>query len=468
MNYFLDPTRSKPSYRFSGDATRSNSLNKKLSFFTTLAQNPKVTRAKDDKTSRRLVKNQTKAPNYIKYSPKSEVKPFNPWIKTSAPRSIFALSQRGQASNPLTSSSCKSNSFRNASFAAQQQQQHALQEGLLVNLSGREAKDYGLFYPKDFLSRRLAGNSTTTIKKDFILSDKVESEPTCKINTHLAEYSRTTKKALPLFKTAIQKRLDKVLLDSQLVLIWATFKSRCLATTSGIRKNIADAVFKQQALNKKPLLDQASPCFLPTSPTNSRVQPTTVKISKFPKVALNEYCLNVNFSLVGCGVDLLVLHNAEPLALPTKSSEEHSPYKQMLSSQPLPQKKLCNLIKTQQAALFLEQALAASEATFNKEDRWDQNQLLGAFVNSRPRDLTKPIELLFISSSEVRQSLLLTQALETTPDLAVVQPFKEAVNKLMLSSSEQSRCINKLLTRLLFTLNRPKYQIITNSYSVAK
>lgn len=276
-------------------------------------------------------------------------------------------------------------------------------------------------------------------------------------------------KAEPLFKTAVKKRLDKLLLDSQLVLIWATFKSKCHTTTSGIRKIIADAVFKAvpramtpetaKQLFFKPRLAASKGLYTPT-PTFG------VTVSKFPKTALNEYCSNVNFSLVGCGVDLLVLHKTDPLTLlrpdcNTVRSSEITPW---------PQNKLGNLIKTQQAALFLKQALIASEAHTNKEDRWDQNQLLGAFVSSTGGCSKGGVrtDVIFISSSEVRQSFLLQQAFETTPDQTVVRPFKEAVNKLKFAYTGQSRSLNMLLTQLVFMLDRPKRRLILNSCSLAR
>lgn len=286
---------------------------------------------------------------------------------------------------------------------------------------------------------------------------------------------------------AIKKRLDRVFLNNEYVLVWASFKPTGHTLSYKLEKLLAldrensNVNTNKTELSKTADLDklqkkgmdaiQASRMSTtgPQRPdgemgglhsswngfaaSNNLLNSLKVSKTSLPKNVLNNYCFNVTLPIVGCGIDLLSLHEPYPLATRPADLSNDKP-KALSVDVKLVERNYDKLLRTHRVAYFLKQVLE----TGGLQEKWHCNQLLGAFVKSQKR-------VNFVGSSELRQSLVLQQALKQSPELMAIQPFVKVIHKFKHTHSGQTRCISRLFQKLTSIIDYKLKQVSNTNIS---
>lgn len=303
-------------------------------------------------------------------------------------------------------------------------------------------------------------------------------------------------------RAATKKRLNKLFKDQnkEFILIWASLKSS--------RQANPRSTLKPRELTELPsssLINVQSD--RRESAENLRGTHKLTHLT-IPRTALNNYCLNVNLPVIGCAIVLLSLTST--VNLPEFSLEQRFElpqsrekcFKRALPSgdlleqargpkepalwAPCSHTSFDSLMRTHQVAEFIEQ-LSVSKA--QGLDKWHSNLLLGAFL---PKKNTLE-SIFFISSSEIKQTILLQQSLKkgfrhTTYDLLktkkigaqdlggkpfellcspqivhkeiLQKTFEETISRLSRAYKAQVKIITSLLQNLILKINRPQTKLV--------
>jgi len=237
----------------------------------------------------------------------------------------------------------------------------------------------------------------------------------------------------------IQKRLEEVFLNYQFILVKASSVPDTQELTAQLTQYYSN---KQNAT-------------IATAPEKEGF----IHISKvtLPKSALNTYIATIDWPITGCNVELIGLQQQSKIS----PNQEVFPQNTGLCPAYLGDKSLDlqhtiwnstndkalgafeKVVNTNQITFFLNCYIESSSNNMPLNRKWHMNQLLGAFSIVRSLDGRRTPT--FISSSELKQCLIVQQNMPGTPKQIVALSVSNLSIKLDTTLAEQSAIMNKLL-----------------------